>query len=161
MLKLFLSPRGMIGRKEFWIGFIGFAVFVTLAQFGLNRISHTMAGFYLSLVFIVLFFQTLYAIYGKRLRDMGRSFWPITGMITLTVVIAIVILMIYGGAEYFAEFSKYDRKADIDPAEIKRLQENYQSRLGAATPVLGTLLWGLWGAFTLWLGLSKSVKEVK
>jgi len=155
MIKLFLSPAGRMGRRDFWIGFIGFAVFTTLAQMGLNRIASTLTGFFLSLIFIVMFFQMLYSIYGKRLHDAGRSFWPLTGMLAATVLIAIAVLMSYGGAEYFSEFSQYDRKDDIDPAEIERLKAAYQTRLKDGAKVLGPLLWGLWGLFTLWTGLSK------
>lgn len=155
MIKLFLSPAGRLARKPFWLGLIGFAVFVTLAQFGLDAIADTLFGFFLSLAFLVLFFQILYSLYGKRLHDFGKSFWPLTGMITLTVLIALAVLMIYGGSEYFSEFAKYDRKADIDPAEIDRLQANYQARLAEGAKVLGPLLWGIWALFTLWAGLMK------
>ncbi|WP_409432318.1 DUF805 domain-containing protein [Litorimonas sp. RW-G-Af-16] len=159
MIKLFLSPAGRMGRKKFWIGFVGFAVFVTLAQLGLHEIADTLAGFFLSLIFIVLVFQILYSVYGKRLHDMGRSFWPLTAMLALTVVIAIAVLMAYGGSEYFSEFAKYDRKDDIDPAEIARLQANYQARLADGGVVLGPLLYGVWGLFTAWCGFAKPDPE--
>ena len=116
MMKLLLSPFGRIDRKAFWIAFVIYAVFVGLSQFGLDKISQTLAGFFLSLLFIFLFFLMLYAIYGKRLHDLGRSVWPLTAMIAGTFLGVIVVMMIYGGAEYFTEFAQYDRKEDIDPA---------------------------------------------
>jgi len=90
---------------------------------------------------------------------MGRSFWALTGMLTLTVLIMIAIMMAYGGAEYFTEFAQYDRKEDIDPAEIERIKTAYQDRLSEGNNVLKLSLYGVWIAFTACLGLSKSDAE--
>jgi len=155
MIKLFLSPAGRMGRRDFWIGIIGFVVFVLAMQFIMNKIATTLAGFFLSLVYIVLVFQILYSVYGKRLHDLSRSFWLLTGMLTLTLIMAIVAMMMFGGAEYFSEFAQYDRKEDIDPAEIERIKTNYQDRLAEGTLPLKVSLYGVWAAFTLWLGFAK------
>lgn len=155
MIKLFLSPVGRMGRRDFWIGFIGFAVFVMVMQFVLSKIGTTLAGFFLSLIYIVLVFQIMFSVYGKRLHDMGRSFWALTGMITLTVLIIIGVMLAFGGAEYFTEFAQYDRKDDIDPAEIERIKTAYQARLSEGDLVLSGVLYGVWGLFTAWVGLSK------
>jgi len=159
MIKLFLSPKGRMGRRNFAIGIAGFIAFVVVMQFILSKIGTTIAGFFLSLIYIVLVFQILYSVYGKRLHDMGRSFWALTGMLTLTVLIMIAIMMAYGGAEYFTEFAQYDRKEDIDPAEIDRIKTAYQDRLSEGNNVLKLSLYGVWIAFTAWLGLSKSDVE--
>lgn len=155
MIKLFLSPAGRMGRRDFWIGIIGFVVFVVVMQFIMAKIATTLFGFFLSLIYIVLVFQMLYSIYGKRLHDLGRSFWPLTGMLTLTLIMAIIVMMSFGGAEYFSEFAQYNRKADIDPAEIERIKTNYQDRLKDGALPLKVSLYGVWAAFTLWLGLAK------
>ncbi|WP_233345497.1 DUF805 domain-containing protein [Litorimonas taeanensis] len=155
MIKLFLNPVGRMGRRDFWIGFSGFVVFVFVMQIILDRLSDSLVGFFLSLIYLVLVFQILYSVYGKRLHDMGRSLWFLTGMIALTLILVIVVMMMFGGAEYFSEFAQYDRKEDIDPAEIERIQTAYQNRLQQGTLPLKYLLYGLWAAFTLWLGLSK------
>jgi hypothetical protein len=65
-------------------------------------------------------------------------------------------MLTFGGAEYFNEFAQYDRKDDIDPEEIRRLQAAYQERLSESTGLLGYILWGVWIAFTAWLALAKS-----
>lgn len=156
MIKLFLSPAGRMDRRDFWIGIAGFIVFVLVMQFIMAKIATTLAGFFLSLIYIVLVFQILYSVYGKRLHDMGRSFWFLTGMLTLTLILAIVVMMTFGGAEYFSEFAQYDRKEDIDSAEIERIKTNYQNRLAEGTLPLKLSLYGVWAAFTLWLGLAKA-----
>jgi uncharacterized membrane protein YhaH (DUF805 family) len=156
MIKLFLSPAGRMGRRDFWIGIAGFVVFVLVMQFIMAQIATTLTGFFLSLVYIVLVFQILYSVYGKRLHDMGRSYWLLTGMLTLTLIMAIVVMMTFGGAEYFSEFAQYDRKEDIDSAEIERIQTNYQNRLAEGTLPLKISLYGVWAAFTLWIGLAKA-----
>ena len=159
MIKLFLSPAGRMGRRKFWIGVIGFVVFVLLMQFILRAMGPTLAQFFLSLIYIVLVFLILYSVYGKRLHDIGRSFWPLTGMITLTILIIMGVMLAFGGAEYFTEFAQYDRKEDIDPAEIERIKSVYQAKLANAGQVMESLIYLIWGAFTLWLGLSKSQNQ--
>ena len=145
-----------MSRQKFWIAFVIFVILVAASQFGLDKIATTMTGFFLSLVFLFLFFLGLYAIYGKRLHDFGYSVWPITGMLFATCVITIMAMMIFGGAEYFSEFAQYDRKEDIDSAEVERLKTAYQARVSEGGKYLGPILWGLWGLFTLWVGASKS-----
>ncbi|WP_416879327.1 DUF805 domain-containing protein [Litorimonas sp.] len=155
MIKLFLSPAGRMGRRNFWIGVVGFVLFVALMQFILRTLGPTLAQFFLSLIYIVLVFLILYSVYGKRLHDIGRSFWPLTGMITLTILIVMGIMLAFGGAEYFTEFAQYDRKEDIDPTEIERIKSAYQARLSNAGKVMEPLIYFIWAAFTLWLGLAK------
>lgn len=155
MIKLFLSPAGRMDRRDFWIGIAGFIAFVLVMQFIMAKIATTLTGFFLSLIYIVLVFQILYSVYGKRLHDMDRSYWLLTGMLTLTFIMAIIVMMTFGGAEYFSEFAQYNRKEDIDPAEIERIQTNYQNRLAQGTLPLKISLYGVWAAFTLWLGLAK------
>lgn len=160
MIKLFLSPAGRMGRRNFWIGVVGFVFFVGVMQFALRAMGPTLAQFFLSLIYIVLVFLILYSVYGKRLHDMGRSFWPLTGMITLTILVIMAVMLAFGGAEYFSEFAQYDRKEDIDPMEIERIKSAYQTRLANAGQVMEPLIYFLWAAFTLWLGLAKSQNEV-
>jgi len=155
MIKLFLSPAGRMGRRNFWIGVVGFILFVVAMQTILRLMAPTLFQFFLSLIYIVLVFQILYSVYGKRLHDIGRSFWALTGMITLTILIVMAVMLTFGGAEYFTEFAQYDRKEDIDPAEIERIKSAYQIKLANAGQVMQPALYGIWAIFTLWLGLSK------
>jgi len=155
MIKLFLSPAGRMGRRNFWIGVAGFVVFVVLMQFVLRVMGPTLSQFFLSLIYLVLVFLILYSVFGKRLHDMGLSYWALTGMITLTIMIVIGVMLAFGGAEYFSEFAQYDRKEDINPAEIERIKTAYQARLSHAGQVMRPLIYGIWAAFTLWLGVSK------
>ncbi len=145
-----------MGRRDFWVGFIGFTVFIIAMQFILDKTAPTLLGFFLSLIYIVLVFQMLFSIFGKRLHDMGKSVWFITGTLALTVLLSIVLMMTFGGAEYFSEFAQYNRKEDIDPVEIERIQSAYQDRLKDGTLPLKYSLYALWGAFIIWLGLAKS-----
>jgi len=156
MIKLFLSPAGRMDRRDFWIGIAGFIVFVLVMQFIMNAIGTTMYGFFLFLFYIVLVFQILYSVYGKRLHDMGRSFWPLTGVITLTFLIFLGVALLYGAGEYISEFSKYDRKEDIDPIEVERLKKEYLEHSAGGDKIIALLTYSVWAAFTLWLGLAKA-----
>ena len=156
IIKLMLSPSGRIDRKPFWIGFAGFVGFALLVNFLMARVEQQGAReFWLGLLAVFLFFQMMYGIYGKRLHDMGRTFWPLTGCIILTILILITGMMVYGGSEYFSEFAQYDRKDTIDPARREAITKAYQARLSESEKVLGPILSGLWIAFTLWVGFSK------
>ena len=140
-----------MGRRDFWIGFVGFCLFVGLMNFILDKIGTTMAGFFLFLVYLVLIFQILYAVYGKRLHDIGRSFWPLTAMITSIFVILIVVMLTFGGAEYMTEFAQYNRKQDIDPAVRQKIIEEYQENMKPSERIASLIIFASWAVFTLWL----------
>jgi len=81
MYKLLLSPAGRIGRQRYWIGMAVFAVLVVVFNLGLKQLGGSTWAFLISLPFPFLVLHMAYSIYGKRLHDMGRSFWPLTAMI--------------------------------------------------------------------------------
>jgi len=156
MYKLLLSPAGRIGRQKFWTGMAAFAVLVLVFNWGLKQLGGSTWAFLISLPFPFLALHMAYSVYGKRLHDMGRSFWPLTAMLVSLLFVAIIVMLTYGGSEYFAEFAQYERKEDIDPAVQKAIQERYQARLAEGNGIVKGIMWGIIGAFTLWCGVSKS-----
>ena len=157
--KMLLSPSGRMGRKDFWIAMVIFAALVVLFNFALGRLGNSTLAFLISLPFPFLVLHMTYCVYGKRLHDMGRSFWPLTGMICLLLMAAIAVMLAFGGSEYFSEFAQYDRKEDIDPVEIERIRTAYETNLAEGTTTLRVVLLGIIIAFTAWCGLSKSKPE--
>ncbi|CAM3673962.1 DUF805 domain-containing protein [Litorimonas haliclonae] len=155
MIKLFLSPAGRMGRRNFWIGVAGFILFCTGAYYLLDAMTNSMSYFWIFLIVLVLLFQMLYSVCGKRLHDIGYSYWPLTGMIVLIFVILIVVMLFNGGAEYFSEFSNFQRKEDIDPVVREAIIKEYQMKMKPAETIAKYLILSLWAAFTLWLGVAK------
>jgi len=136
-----------------------FAALVTLFNFALGRLGNSTSAFLISLPFPFLVLHMTYCVYGKRLHDMGRSFWPLTGMIVSLIVVAIIVMLTFGGSEYFSEFAQYDRKEDIDPVEIERIKAAYQERLSQGNATVSNIMMTIIAAFTLWCGLSKTDPE--
>lgn len=159
MYKLLLSPAGRIGRQHFWIGMAVFAVLVVVFNWGLKQMGGSTWAFLMSLPFPFLVLHMAYSIYGKRLHDMGRSFWPLTAMIVSLIVVAIIVMLSFGGSDYFAEFSQYERKEDIDPAVRAAIQERYQARLAQGNGTVRAVMLTIIGGFTLWCGVSKPDAE--
>ena len=153
--KMLLSPSGRMGRKDFWIAMVIFSLLVVLFNFALQRLGSSTTAFLVSLPFPFLVLHMAYCVYGKRLHDMGRSFWSLTGMIVSLIMVAIIVMLTFGGSEYFSEFAQYDRKEDIDPAEIERIKTAYQKRLSQGNATVSNIMMGIIAAFTLWCGLSK------
>ena len=159
--KMLLSPSGRMGRKDFWIAMVLFAALVILFNLMLGRLieSDSTLAFLISLPFPFLVLHMAYSVYGKRLHDMGRSFWPLTAMIVSLIMVAIIVMLTFGGSEYFSEFAQYDRKEDIDPAEIERIKTAYQERLSQGNATVSNIMMGIIAGFTLWCGLSKTDPE--
>ncbi|WP_034387237.1 DUF805 domain-containing protein [Hellea balneolensis] len=155
--KMLLSPAGRMGRKDFWIAMILFTALVILFNFGLQRLgTDSTLAFLISLPFPFLVLHMTYCIYGKRLHDMGRSFWPLTSMIVSLILVAIVVMLAFGGSEYVSEFAQYDRKEDIDPAVQNEIIERYQAEMSKSPATVSNVMMGIIATFTLWCGLSKS-----
>lgn len=155
--KMLLSPAGRMDRKDFWVAMVIFAALVLLFNFALNRLGNSTLAFLISLPFPFLVLHMAYCVYGKRLHDMGRSFWPLTGFIVFTFfIVPLIVLLANGGSEMFSEFSQYGRKEEIDPAVRKEIQDTYQRELKQSVPYLSHVIYAIIVAFTLWCGVSKS-----
>lgn len=148
-------PSGRTDRKTFWITLAAFAVLVVGFKAGL--FMNDTAGvvyFWGFLIWMTMLFCGLFAVYGKRLKDFGKSVTPIFGVLTLWIIVIFVFGILNGAGEYLTEFSQYERKAMIDEAVKDELNTAYQNDL-AGTPLLlmNLILWGILAAFTLWVGL--------
>lgn len=156
LFKLLFSPSGRIGRRDYLIGLVLFCIITVLFNLTLKSLGSSMAAFWLSLPFPFIVLHMTYCVYGKRLHDMGRSFWPVTAFIVGLIAIAIIVMMSFGGAEYFSGFAEYGRDNPPPPDLAERLQTEYQARLAEGSGWLYGSMCGLIGAFSLWLALAKS-----
>ena len=154
MLKLLFSPRGRIGRRSYMIGLIGMVVITTLFNFTLGKLSGSLFGFLIALPFPFVVLHMTYCVYGKRLHDIGRSFWPITGLITALIFTMIFIMLEFGGLEYFEAFQKHSNENTLTEEIGKAIQERYQEKLVPGLPWLYGTMSGLIGIFSLWLFFS-------
>ena len=154
--KLLLSPSGRMSRRDFWLGVAVFAILAIGFNFALRQLGNSTLAFLISLPFPFLALHMSYCIYGKRLHDMGRSFWPLTAMICSLILVAIIGMLAFGGSEFFSEFAQYERKQDIDPAIRDAIQQRYQDKLQAANAPISALMQAIIAGFTLWCGLAKS-----
>ena len=152
MGSLFFKFGGQIPRQSFWIGFIGIAIFVTAGNALLRELGTTMTAFYISLFFPFIALYMIYCVYGKRLRHMGHTAKLLSAMIILEILAVIVVMLSFGGAEYFAEFSQYSRKEEIDPIVRDAIIQKYQDRLAANNHFIRPILLGIPVLFTLYVG---------
>lgn len=152
---LFLGRSGKISRSQFWIGFVGVFLFIAIGNYGLSRISGTMTAFYIALFFPFIALYMIYCVYGKRLLDMGRKRSWVFGIIALEIVAIIAVMLGFGGAEYFSEFSQFDRKEAIDPEITQAIIDKYQARQEDSLPIIKAMLLVIPTLFTIWVGSSK------
>ena len=153
MRDLFFKFGGEIPRQSFWIGFSGIAIFVMAGNALLRSLGTSMIAFYISLVFPFLALYMIYCVYGKRLRDMGHTAKLLSVMILLEILAVIIVMLAFGGAEYFSEFSQYSRKEEIDPAVRDAIIQKYQDNLKAKDHLTGPILMGIPVLFTIYVGL--------
>jgi len=104
------------------------------------------------LIWLTMLFAGLFAVYGKRLKDFGRSVAPIIVMLTAIVVVMIIIMLANGGAEYFDAYSQYERKASIDPEVRRAINAQYEAKMAGAGPLVSVSVSAILIAFTAWVG---------
>ena len=94
LLSLLLSPSGRIGRRDYLIGLVGLIVIFTVYGLLINGLGASMAGFFAVLAFPFVILQIAYSVYGKRLHDIGRSLWPMTGLICAMILAMIIVMLV-------------------------------------------------------------------
>ncbi|MGB0907955.1 MAG: hypothetical protein ACPGVT_10715 [Maricaulaceae bacterium] len=159
MKNLFFTVRGCISQKVFCLGVVGLFVFVTAMNALLRYLDNNNAAFIIALFFPFLALYMIYAVYGKRLHDMGRSVWAVTGAVFFEFLTCIGVMLAFGGAEYFAAFSQYERKAVIEEDVRQALIVEYQTEMAAQQDVINILLLIIPVALTLWLIIGKPKTE--
>lgn len=149
-------PSGRTDRKTFWITLAAFAALVFGFKAGLFMNDTGGAVYFWGfLIWLTMFFCGVFAIYGKRLKDFGRSVLPIVTVLTAIIIVLIIIMLANGGAEYFDAYSQYDRKATIDPEIRREINARYEARMAGAAPLVTLSTSALTIGFTLWVGLTK------
>ena len=156
LLKLLLSPAGRIGRTDYLIGLVGLVVIFTVYGLLINALGGSMFGFFAVLAFPFIILQIAYSVYGKRLHDIGRTIWPVTGLICAMLSVMIIVMLVYGGADYFAAYSEYSRDNPPPLEVIEKLDAEFKPRQEAGETVLSVAIVSLLSAFTLWLALAKA-----
>lgn len=155
-LYLLFVPSGRIDRKTFWLTLLAFAVLEVSFREGLFLHDNSSAFFFWGfLIWMVMLVCGIFAIYGKRLKDFGRSVLPIIAAIAALIVLLIILMMVYGGAEYFSAYSEYERKAVIDETVREAINQRYVERMSEAGPIVTIATSALMVGFTLWVGLTK------
>lgn len=154
--KLLLSPSGRIGKRDYAIGIIGLVVIFTLYGLLINALGASMAGFFAVLAFPFVILHITYSVYGKRLHDIGRSLWPVTVLLCLIIAAMIIVMLVFGGAEYFAAYGEYSR--DNPPSEevVAKLNAEFKPRQEQGESILSLVISAMLIGFTLWLGVAKS-----
>lgn len=149
-------PMGRTDRKTFWVTLAVFAGLLSLFKWGLFQHDTTGAFYFWGfLIWLTFLFCSLFAVYGKRLKDFGRSVFPIIGLITAILIAMIILMLAFGGAEYFDAYSQYERKAEIDAAVQAQINARYEERLSAAGPFVSLITGSMMVLFTLWVGLTR------
>ena len=157
LYQLLLSPRGRIGRGAF-VGGLAILMFLVLGQ---NRLwpylGNGLASFFIPMFLFFLTFHISLCIFGKRLHDMGHSLWPFTGLIAFMIVLFLVVMLKYGGLEYFETVMAHPEYAD-KPEEMRKVSTAYAQALKAGFPHAKLIMAVPPILFTLWLALMPGQK---
>ena len=153
MKKLFLSPIGRIPRIPFLIGVSGLLAFSMLQKFILPLVGNSLVGFFLALALFFLNLHIILAVYGKRLHDLGRSIWPLIGLFALILIVWLIMILNFGGLEYFDTVMAHPEYAGNEE-EMHKVLVVYQENLAAGLPKAKWIIAALPMLFTLWLAIA-------
>lgn len=154
-LKLLLSPAGRIGRRDYVIGLVGLVIVFTLYGLLINALGESMFGFFAVLAFPFVVLQIAYSVYGKRLHDIGRTLWPLTGLICAMLLAMIVVMLVYGGEEYLTAHMEVSREGSPSAEVVDQINAEFKARQAQGVTALSAVISALIGGFTLWLALAK------
>lgn len=157
MKKLFLSPSGRIARRPFIIGVAGLAIFIVLQLYFLRFLGAGMTNFFLGLALFFLNFHIVLSVYGKRLHDLDRSLWPLTALFFLIIIVWLLMILNYGGIEYFDTVMAHPEYAGNEE-EMKKVLNVYQDKLAEGMPKARWVMTILPALFTLWLAIAPGQK---
>jgi len=152
-LKLFLSQSGRMPRRSFIISVAVFTGFVLLQKYLLPYTGTGIPNFLLGFGLFFLNLHIIMSVYGKRLHDLGRSFWPLIGLFALMAIVFIVLILNYGGIEYFDTVMAHPEYAG-DEAAMQKVLQTYQDKLAKGLPKANVIMAALPALFTLWLALA-------
>ena len=156
IFNLFFKATGYINQKMFVFGAIGLFIFVEAMKFTVRAMLEGIAEFWVLLIYPLLALYMICCVYGKRLHDMGFSWWPLTGAFSAEILATICVMLAFGGTEYFEAFSQYERKAVIDPSVRDAIIADYQATQAANIVPITIMLLIIPVLFTIWLACSKS-----
>lgn len=163
--KLFLSPVGRMGRVPFIIGAVGLMALYIAQHFIYPYLGKGLASFFVPMVFFFFNLHIVYCICGKRLHDLGRTTWPLFGMIGLFFITLLIIGLKFGMLDYFEAVWEIGKDPELQKdlaarrAAIQPLEEVYTQNLKANMHIIYPLAALVPLAFTIWLAWVPGQKD--
>jgi len=150
IFKLFMSPRGRIGRQTFIFCFFAWLAFYVLQALWFSKTGNSQFNFFLALALLFVNLQIIFSIYGKRLHDIGRSVRPIIVVFILIVIGWIALMLNFGGLEYFDTVYQNPEIVENEE-EMRKITESYQMGIADKLPQTRLILGLIPLIFTIWL----------
>jgi uncharacterized membrane protein YhaH (DUF805 family) len=147
-----------MGRRDYLIGLVGLAIVFTAYGTFINYLGGSIWGLFAVFAFPFVILQITYSVYGKRLHDIGRTVWPVTALISLIFLAVIVVMLTYGGVEYFEAFIEQSQAGAITDEAAEKLREELkpsQEQQENSERVLSWIVVTLLSGFSIWLALAK------
>jgi uncharacterized membrane protein YhaH (DUF805 family) len=160
MFLLFLSPKGQLSRLPFVGAVAAWLLFYVLQGIWFKNTGTNSFNFFLSLALLFLNVHIVFCVYGKRLRDVGRSVWPLISMFALVLLVGIFVMLKFCGLTYFDTLMQHPEIAE-NAVAMQELHEAYAQELSAHMGVMTPIMAAAPLLFTLWLALQPhKVSEV-
>ena len=158
LYKLFFSPRGRISRQPFIVATGIWIVFYVAQKVWFSQTGVNGFNFWLSLSLLFVNLHIIMSVAGKRLHDLGRGYWPLVGMFALLFFTAIIVMLNFGGLEYFDTLIEHPEIAD-DPAAMQALHKTYQENLAQGLPKARWMLGIIPAVFIIWLASARGDEQ--
>ncbi|NNE57062.1 MAG: DUF805 domain-containing protein [Hellea sp.] len=157
MKNLLLTLKGGIGRQDFWIGFAIIAILTIAFNALISRQPIASAGaFWIPLIYLPVIIYMIICVYCKRLTDMGKTRWVFTGAIGLEILVIIMLMLAFGGVEYFSAYAEFERKDEIEETVKEAINAKYKAVQAANMHIIKPAMYIVPLLLTLWLAIAPS-----
>jgi len=135
---------------RFGLGVVVLGALYAAQHFIYPLLGEGLAGFFVPMGFFFLNLHIIFCVFGKRLHDLGRSFWPLIGLFVALILVAIFAMLAFGGLDYFDTLYQNPELSQNAEA-MQAVHQTYQNNLATNMPRINLILALLPVIFTAWL----------
>lgn len=130
LYKDLLQPPGRTTRPAFCLGFVLIVISVFLQGYIVSHMQNSLISFWIGLIWLCLNIYMIYALYARRLHDIGLSVGLWFAMVFVSLLTIGFTYWGSGGGDYMSALMA-DKSIVEDEAAHRALVEKYQADLSA------------------------------